>query len=132
MCGSRSNGKAVAPETLEPLGTKLENQTVVSKWKAVAAGVSTEVTYTFRLWNKSLVIDTVARGGNVAEVRYGHAEGLDNPRLVTNPFYHYGYQATDRPAVAISGSGGQAAVPDRQHRLVPLERLRSLFGQCDQ
>ncbi len=62
------------------------------------------MTYTFRLWNKSLVIDTVALGGNVAEVRYGHAEGLDNPRLVTNPFYHYGYQATDRPAVAVSGS----------------------------
>ena len=62
------------------------------------------MTYTFRLWNKSLVIDTVAPGGNVAEVRYGHAEGLDNPRLVTNPFYHYGYQATDRPAVAVSGS----------------------------
>ena len=40
----------------------------------------------------------------MAEVRYGHAEGLDDPRLVTNPFYHYGSQSTDRPAVAISGS----------------------------
>ena len=39
----------------------------------------------------------------MAEVRYGHAEGLDNPRLVTNPFYHYGHQSSDRPAVAISG-----------------------------
>jgi len=100
-------GKAVAPEKLEPLGTKRENQTVVSKWKATAAGISAEVTYTFRMWNKSLVIDSVALGGNVAEVRYGHAEGLDNPRLVTNPFYHYGYQATDRPAVAVSGPTDQ-------------------------
>ncbi len=96
------DGKAVAPEKLEPLGTKLDGRTVISKWKAIAAGVSTEVTYTFRLWNKSLVIDTAAPGGNVAEVRYGHADGLDNPRLVTNPFYHYGHQATDRPAVAVS------------------------------
>ena len=97
-------GKAIAPEKLEPRGTKLADQTLVSKWRASAGGVSAEVTYTFRLWNKSLVIDTVAPGGNVAEVRYGHAQGLENPRLVTNPFYHYGYQATDRPAVAISGS----------------------------
>ncbi|MEI6501565.1 MAG: hypothetical protein WCP21_11155, partial [Armatimonadota bacterium] len=96
-------GKTVAPEKLEPLGTKLDGDTVVSKWRATAGGVSATVTYTYRLWNKSLVIDTVAPGGQVAEVRYGHAEGLDNPRLVTNPYYHYGYQATDRPAVAISG-----------------------------
>lgn len=101
------DGKAVKPEKLEPLGTKLEAQTVVSKWRVTAAGISTEVTYTFRLWNKSLVIDTVALGGKVAEVRYGHAEGLENPRLVTNPFYHYGYLASDRPAVAISGSANQ-------------------------
>ena len=101
------NGQAVAPEQFEPLGTKLEQQTVVSKWQASAAGVSAEVAYTFRLWNKSLVIDTVALGGTVAEVRYGHAEGLENPRLVTNPFYHYGHQATDRPAVAVSGSADQ-------------------------
>lgn len=98
-----ANGEAVVPDSLEPLGTMLKNQSVVSRWKATAAGVSTKVTYTYRLWNKSLVIDTVARGGNVAEVRYGHAEGLDEPRLVTNPFYHYGYQGTDRPAVVISG-----------------------------
>jgi len=101
------DGQAVAPEKFEPLGTKLESQAVVWKWKATAAGVSAEVTYSFRLWNKSLVIDTIALGGNVAEVRYGHAEGLDNPRLVTNPFYHYGYQAADRPAVAVSGPAEQ-------------------------
>ncbi|MBN2473800.1 MAG: hypothetical protein JXB62_04290 [Pirellulales bacterium] len=98
------DGKAVAPEKLDLLETRLEDQKVISRWKASAENVSTEVTYTFRLRNKSLVIDTVSPGGNVAEVRYGHAEGLDDPRLVTNPFYHYGDQATDRPAVAISGS----------------------------
>lgn len=101
------NDQAVAPQRLDPLGTRLEGQTVISKWQASAAGVSAEVTYSFRLWNKSLVIDTLALGGDVKEVRYGHAVGLDNSRLVTNPFYHYGYQATDRPAVAISGSADQ-------------------------
>jgi hypothetical protein len=100
-------GQAIAPEKLEPLGTKLDGQTVVSAWRAIAADLSTEVTYTFRLWNKSLVIDTVSRGGNIAEVRYGQAQGLDNPRLVSNPFYHYGHQPTDRPAVAVAGSAEQ-------------------------
>lgn len=101
------DGKAIAPDKIESLGTKQEGQTVVCRWKASAAGVSAEVAYSFRLWNKSLVIDTAALGGNVAEVRYGHAEGLDQPRLVTNPFYHYGYPATDRPAVAVSGTADQ-------------------------
>ena len=101
------DGQAVAAEKLEPLGTTLDGQNVISKWQASAGGVSAQVTYTFRLWNKSLVIDTAAPGGDVAEVRYGHAEGLDNPRCVTNPFYHYGHQASDRPAVAVSGPADQ-------------------------
>ena len=32
-------GKAVSPELLEPLGTQRNAETVVSKWKAVAAGI---------------------------------------------------------------------------------------------
>ncbi|MHB8996120.1 MAG: hypothetical protein ACYC63_12815 [Armatimonadota bacterium] len=102
-----ANGKPVAPEKLEALGTKLAGDTVISKWRASAGDVSTEVTYTYRLWNKSLVIDTVAPGGKVAEVRYGVAEGLDNPRLATNPYYHFG-GSLGRPAVAVSGPADKA------------------------
>ena len=36
----------------------------------------------------------------MAEVRYGRAAGVENPRLVTLPFYLYG---STRPAVVVTG-----------------------------
>ncbi|MFW6437834.1 MAG: hypothetical protein ACOCZ7_02365, partial [Armatimonadota bacterium] len=69
-------------------------------WRVAAGEVEAEVEYTWRLWGKSLVIDTICRGGNVAEVRYGYAEGLEDPRLVTNPYYVY---RPTRPSVAVAG-----------------------------
>jgi hypothetical protein len=101
------DGVSVAPEKLEPLGTQVNGDTAVSRWRVSARGVSAEVTYTYHLWNKSLVVDVFAPGGNVAEVVYGRAQGLEAPRLVTNPFYIYGYGA-NRPSVVVAGT---AAAP---------------------
>jgi hypothetical protein len=56
--------------------------------------------YTFRLWQKSLVIDVACRGGHVEEFRFGKAVGLSNPRLVTLPYLPCDQQ---RPAVVVSG-----------------------------
>ncbi len=91
---------AVLPDHNEHLGTKLANDTVESRWRVGKDATSVEVTYTYRLWNKSLVMDVMARGGKVGEVRFGRAVGLDQPRLVTNPFYP---AAGGRPAVVVSG-----------------------------
>ena len=99
------DGRAQLPEARVPLGTRRVGDEVVSKWGLSAGAVSAQVTYTYRLWGKSLVIDTAAEGGTVAEVRFGHAEGLKSPRLVTNPYYTYG---AGRPAVAVSGSADTA------------------------
>lgn len=93
--------EAVAPDKVEPLGTERIGDTVVSKWRLRAGDTTADVTYTYRLWNKSLVVDVVALGGQVAEVRYGRAVGLTNPRLVTNPYYTYAGEV--RPAVVVSG-----------------------------
>lgn len=90
----------LAPEKIEPLGNELKGDELVSRWRMTSEAGAAEVTYVYRLWNKSLVIDTIAPGGAVAEVRYGHAEGVDNPRLVTNPYYHYD---PARPAVVVIG-----------------------------
>ncbi len=59
------------------------------------------MTFVYRLWNKSLVIDVLAPGGGIGEVRFGRVAGLDHPQLVTNPFYP---AEGGRPAVAVSGS----------------------------
>lgn len=89
------------PKQAEHLGSRRVGDVVESRWRLSAAETSAEVTYTYRLWNKSLVIDTRVSGGVVAEVRFGRASGLKAPRLVTNPFFpaHGG-----RPAVAVTGT----------------------------
>ncbi|MBN2507116.1 MAG: hypothetical protein JXQ71_10510 [Verrucomicrobia bacterium] len=91
---------AVAPEAAEHLGTERDGDVVVSRWRLRRAAAAAEVTYRFRLWNKSLVMDVLAPGGHVGEVRFGRAVGFENPRLVTNPYYP---AEGGRPAVVVSG-----------------------------
>ena len=97
-----SSGPAAA-EAAEHLGTRLTDGDVESRWRLRAGGVSADVSYVYRLWNKSLVIDVKAPGGGVAEVRFGRAAGVNEfkPRLVTNPFYP---AEGGRPAVVVCGS----------------------------
>ena len=91
------------PQKAEHLGTARKDNEVQSRWRLSAQSESVEVTYVYRLWNKSLVMDVLAPGGSIAEVRFGHAagSGLQNPRLVTNPFYP---ADGGRPAVVVAGS----------------------------
>ena len=97
-------GAPSPPESAEHLGTTLQDEKVVSRWRLRASGITQDAIYVYRLWNKSLVIDTLAPGGNVAEVRYGKAVGVENPRLVANPYYTYnGYIPDGRPAVVVGG-----------------------------
>ncbi|MBM3494236.1 MAG: hypothetical protein FJX72_07940, partial [Armatimonadetes bacterium] len=78
---------AAPPDRAELLNASMADGVLEAKWRLHAGDVQAEVTYRFRIWGKSLVIDVLAPGGNVAEVRYGRAVGLKNPRLVTHPFY---------------------------------------------
>ncbi len=98
-------GGPAPPEKSEHLGTRSVGRSVESRWRVTAAGVSAEVVYRYRVHGKSLVIEVMAPGGNVAEVRFGRAVGLSNPRLVTNPFYP---AEGGRPAVVVSDT---AAAP---------------------
>ncbi|RYX82289.1 endonuclease/exonuclease/phosphatase family protein [bacterium] len=96
------NGGAVAPERAELLSSQLQNGMAITRWKLSAGDVTQEVTYRFSVMGKSLVMDVLAPGGNIAEVRYGRATGLANPRLQTNPYYLYARGR--RPAVVVSGA----------------------------
>ncbi|HQL73733.1 MAG TPA: hypothetical protein PLD58_11180 [Phycisphaerae bacterium] len=89
------------PDKVELLSCRREGQTVVTRWKLTTDNRTAEVACTLRLWQKSLVIDVICPGGEVGEVRFGRAEGLDNPRLVTLPYLTGDWNA--RPAVAVSG-----------------------------
>jgi len=119
------HGTALAPEKIEPLGCERVGDTVVSRWRCRLGGRSAEVSYTFRLWQKSLVVDVKCLGGEVGEVRFGKAIGVqsgtgvspvqssrstsgqagrlshfENPRLVTLPYMSYG---GPRPAILVTG-----------------------------
>jgi hypothetical protein len=90
----------IPPQERALLSVERRGQTVVSRWRLAAGSLSVEATYTFRIWNKSLVVDIAAPGGQVAEVRFGYARQGKNPRLVTHPFYPL---AGGRPATVVFG-----------------------------
>ncbi|MGQ9592591.1 MAG: hypothetical protein ACUVYA_20110, partial [Planctomycetota bacterium] len=87
------------------LGTSRDGGAVRSRWRLGAGDAEAEVTYAYRIFEKSLAVEIAAPGGRVAEVRYGRAVGLESPRLVTNPFYLYSWGPA-RPAVVASGPEG--------------------------
>ena len=90
----------LAPETIEKLDCRQVGDTVTSTWRCTLGARKAEVTYTLRLWQKSLVVDVKCLGGQVGEVCFGRARGVSNPRLVTLPFLTCGQQ---RPAVLVTG-----------------------------
>lgn len=94
-----SNGQA--PTRHKLLSATLADNALVTRWQLGAGEVEADVSYTYRLWGKSLVIDVAAPGGKVAEVRYGRAQGLVKPRLAQVPYYVY---SPGRPMLAVSGT----------------------------
>jgi hypothetical protein len=95
-----ANGEPIPPEKLTVQRVELAEGAVSAAWQAAAGEQTAAVSYTFRLWGKTLVLDTACRGGLVSEVRYGRAEGLEKPRLVGLPYYDYG---GSRPSLVVSG-----------------------------
>ncbi|HOX36919.1 MAG TPA: hypothetical protein PL033_02930 [Candidatus Brocadiia bacterium] len=97
-------GDMVAPERFELVECKKDGDTVVSKWKISAGARSAEVTYVFRLWQKSLVVDAICPGGGIGAFRIGGAVGAPSPRLVTVPYMCFSNFNADRPAVLVMGT----------------------------
>ncbi len=91
---------ATDPEKIELIDCRLDGALVVSKWRCTFGKREAEVTYSFRLWQKSLVVDVVCRTPEIGEFRIGKVVGGTNPRLVTIPYLMGDSQ---RPAVLILG-----------------------------
>jgi len=99
-----NDNAAVPPVKAKLLNCEKQGDALVARWQCQWDDQAAEVAYTFRLWQKSLVIDVACAGGVAEEVRFGRAAGLPNPRLVTLPYLAGGSQ---RPAVLVSGSAEQ-------------------------
>jgi len=89
-----------SPETAQLLSCDKVDDAVVSRWRLIGRERTAEVTYTFRLWGKSLVVDVQCPGGRVAEFRIGRTAGVKKPRLVTLPYLTF---QSHRPAVLVTG-----------------------------
>ncbi|NUQ65530.1 MAG: immunoglobulin domain-containing protein, partial [Pirellulales bacterium] len=93
-------GKVVAPDKIELVSCRLQDGAIASAWKCTVGNREILAKYTFRLWQKSLVVDVECLGGEVGEFRVGRAAGVENPRLVTLPYLACESQ---RPAVMVLG-----------------------------
>lgn len=82
----RGSAEPSAPERIEPSKVERVGDTVRATWHLVSGDTKATAQYTFRLWQKSLVIDVQCEGGAVGEVRFGRAVGAVEPRLVTLPY----------------------------------------------
>lgn len=96
---------SLAPGEGKPISCARQGDAIRASWRLTAAGRSAEVTYTFRLWGRSLVIDVACPGGKIARVGFGRATGTHNPRLVTIPYLTGDSRA--RPAALVTGPPDQ-------------------------
>ena len=96
-------GAGGVPGELEFISCEREGDSIVSTWKWMTDAVTSELSYTFRLWQKSLVIDVKCAGGQVEVFRTGKVAGLEDPRLITIPYLIYNARNNTRPAVLLGG-----------------------------
>ena len=94
------NNTAVAPEAMQLLRCERQGDVVESVWDCRLGERHAEVTYRFRLWQKSLVIDVRSDTDEIGEFHVGRVAGSQQPRLVTLPYLT---GAEQRPAVLVSG-----------------------------
>ena len=85
------------PDQFKLMDCRIAGETLVAKWKVSSGNQSTDVEYTFRLWQKSLVTDVKSLGGEVGKVSLGKVSGTVNPELIEVPYL------TGRPKVLMMG-----------------------------
>ncbi len=99
---AKENRFGTKPEKATHVKTELVNQTIESTWNLELNGKSTQAKYIFTLKGKTLIVDTIAKGGTIAAVAIGKANGLVNPKVQKVPYYDYA--GGGRPAVIASGT----------------------------
>ena len=97
LVGASGNVESVG--TAELLKFEATDYGARAVWKLSSETASAQVEYRFQLKGKSLVIDTLAKGGNVPEVVFGRVAELGAARVVTSPYYLYDY--AQRPGFGI-------------------------------
>jgi len=82
------------------VSSKLEHGVVT----AVFEFGGTKAEYRFRIWQKSLVVDFICRGGKATGIALGEAQKIERPKLVLIPFLTFG---ASNPRVLFALTGKQ-------------------------
>ena len=96
-------GDGELPDKTELKGIQQVGNKISTQWHVAKGGVEADVSYTFSLRGKTLVIDTIARGGRIGGVSYGGVTGLADMKDVRIPYYSYG--SSIAPAVVMAKAG---------------------------
>jgi len=86
--GNFSPGRETAkdPDKMKLIDCRISGNTVVARWEVSVNNQSTEVEYTFRIWQKSLVTDVKSLGGEVGKVALGKVSDAVDPELIGVPY----------------------------------------------
>ncbi|MBR4417784.1 MAG: hypothetical protein IKS67_13485, partial [Victivallales bacterium] len=96
-------GNGELPDKTELKGIQQDGNKITVLWNVAKGNSKTDIAYTFSLRGKTLVIDTVAKGGKVGGVSYGCVTGLSDMKDVRIPYYSYG--SSIAPAVVMAKTG---------------------------
>ncbi len=77
---------------IEPINFAERSGAIEGEWRVRLRGREARVAMTARLWQKSLVIDTICREGLARELSYGTIRGVAKPELILLPYLNYGSQ----------------------------------------
>ena len=92
------NGELELIDTAELLKFESTDDGAVAVWKMTSKTATAEVEYRMQIKGKSLIIDTIARGGRVPEVVFGRIFNVGQAKTYSIPYYLYDYD--QRPGVA--------------------------------
>ncbi|MDO5582116.1 MAG: hypothetical protein Q4G69_13385 [Planctomycetia bacterium] len=89
----------------ELLSSKINGNKVETRWRFRSQSASAEVEYHFQMIDKSLLIDTVAKGsddfgGRVPFVSFGSVFDIEDPQAIAVPYFTYVYTGQNRPFIA--------------------------------
>ncbi|MEW6236773.1 MAG: hypothetical protein AB1656_15420 [Candidatus Omnitrophota bacterium] len=69
---------------------EMKDETAHAEWKGKLGDKEIAVESSIRLWQKSLVVDFICRGGDAVELSYGKFLNVREPELMQLPFMNYG------------------------------------------
>ncbi|UCF38720.1 MAG: hypothetical protein JSU96_07755, partial [Acidobacteriota bacterium] len=78
------------PEQVELIRAWADGETARAEWKVMVGGEEIPVESAMRLWQKSLVVDFICRGGSATGLSYGYLLDVAEPELLQIPYMNYG------------------------------------------